>query len=297
MLLALAVFGLIVSKNNGVHIFAITSLVLLAALQGVRRQMAAVLVLGLAVSQLITGPIYSALNIQKGSVREALSIPLLQIALVVRDAPERISPEDRAKITELLPYYDELSWRYDGNISDNVKEGFNNSAFGQDPGQYLSLYLRLGAQYPKLYLRAFLEHTYAYYFPDTIFGGLALTPYSTYLREAPEALASFDPMAGHYQEPNTAAVAWVCGHIGAGRLVPGFALLFNIGAYYWLLLFCGLHACYKKRYGRLLVLVLPFAVWLTCLASPVNGSFRYAYPAVLAMPFLIGYLLDNRPEN
>lgn len=292
-----AVLGLITSKNNGIYLFLIAGTAMFFAIKQTKKQMAAVLLFGLLANGLISGPLYGALGIQKGSIREALSLPLLQIAIVVRDAPNTISPKDKASIANLLPYYSELGQRYNPRISDSVKDGFNDGVFAQNKGEYLRLYLRLFAQNPKLYLRAFLEHTYAYYYPDNVFFDLATTSYPGYLSQAEESFVSFDSMAGKYPQPHKALQEWVFTRSDKVFLVPGYALLFNCGFYYCAMLFCGLYVCYKKCHTKLLALALPFALWLTCLASPVNGSYRYSYPAVLAAPLIVGYMLFYSPKE
>lgn len=293
-LLALSVLGLLISKNNGLYIFAITAVVLAVALKGARRQMAVVLVLGVAASQLITGPLYTALGVQKGSVREALSLPLLQIANVVRVDEESIPPADEALLRQVMPYYDDLPELYNSTVSDSVKDGFVAEAFSEKPGEYLSLYVRLGLAHPLLYVRAALEHTFGYYYCDYPFGWAPLTTYPSFIREYPALFPNIDPMQGQYAEPFANVLTCVQNNIGNERLIPGLSMLFSIGTYYWALLFCGLWAWYKRQYPRLLALVPPLAAWLTCLASPVNGSVRYGFLAVMALPFLLGYMLDNR---
>ncbi len=290
LLLALSVLGVIVSKNNGIHIVLLTALALLLSLKGARRQMATVLLLGVLLWQ-GAGALYKAMGAEEGDLRETLSVPLLQVALVLRDELDALAPEDVALIAAVLPYYDEMAERYDSTVADGVKNGFKTDVYRRNAAAYNQLYLRLGLRYPALYLRAILEHTFAYYFPDAPFGWANTIPYTSFIRIYPDALPTgLDPMQGRYAEHNFAAAAWV-GENAPERSIPGLASIFTPGFYFWLLLLCGLWAWYKRLYIRLLALAMPFAVWLTCLASPVNGSFRYAFPVVMAAPLLLGYMM------
>ncbi len=44
-----------------------------------------------------------------------------------------------------------------------------------------------------------------------------------------------------------------------------------------------------------MLVLLPLAVvWLTCLASPVYAEFRYAWPAILCVPVVLGLAFAPR---
>ncbi len=288
--MVLASAGMILSKNNGIYVFVIACIFLLLSQKGIRLQLSAVLLLGVILHGIIQGPVYTALDIKKGSVGEALSVPMLQVALVVKTAPDTISAEDQALIDSVLPY-DELGNLYDPMVSDSIKQYFDDSTFAEDQLIYGDLWLRLGLQHPNLYVRAFLEHTYAYYYTDATQGVFSLTPYTAYIREFEVDFEGLEEMAGQYSEPMRPVLEIVEQKIGTEHNIPGFSMLFTAGFYFWVLLFCCLWSVYQKRYQNLVIMGLPFGIWLTCLLSPVNGSFRYAYPAIVCVPVLLGICL------
>ena len=62
----------------------------------------------------------------------------------------------------------------------------------------------------------------------------------------------------------------------------------NQVAYYdWLLIFSCFYIIKKKKYKYLIPLTPLLATLLSCLASPVNGSFRYIMPIIFSVPIII----------
>lgn len=284
-LFALASLGVLLSKNNGIYLLLLTMAGMIACYKGCRRQLAAWAACCLLVLKLVEGPVYSALNIQPGGVGEALSVPMLQIGRAVMEdrGKDAIPEKDRAIINEILPF-DQLPELYNYIVSDSIKSTFNAAAFSKDPARYAALWLRLGLRYPSAYIRAFLEHGAGYFYPDSQTGVFSIDPYW-----------GIDQITDEAPLTPTRAARWVQNHIGFERNIPGFSMLFSIGFVFWALLFACLYTLYKRRWLLLVPMLFPFAVWLTSIASPVYGSFRYGFPAVTAAPFLLGYLL-GRPR-
>ena len=49
----------------------------------------------------------------------------------------------------------------------------------------------------------------------------------------------------------------------------------------------------KKKYRMLLPLLVPFVTWIICIFSPVIAEYRYAFPAVVCLPILAAFTLQD----
>lgn len=286
--LVLVTVGLILSKNSGIYLFILPCIAMLLCIKSCRRQLAALLLLGLVVFKLADGPLLALMGATHGDSREALSVPMLQVARTVRDNGENISLEDRALINEVLPY-DQLPELYDYRVSDSIKILFNTEAFNAHKGEYLSLWLRLGLQNPRSYLLSLLEQTYGYWYPDVQHWIFAYNSYPAQLVDDGVNFGGLEDRAGQYHQPFAALQEKLLYGVATLRRVPALSMVYSIGFHFWLLLAAALYCLYKKQFFKLLPLALMVAVWLTCLASPVYAEFRYAYPAILSVPLMLGY--------
>ena len=98
--------------------------------------------------------------------REMLSVPLQQIARVLREHRYEMNPED----SESLQAYftnSEIWNEYDPRLADNVKRYFDNDLFTEDPMRFFRLWAKIGKIYPMDYWEAFLQNNYGYWYPET----------------------------------------------------------------------------------------------------------------------------------
>ncbi len=106
----------------------------------------------------------NVLGVTEGDSREALSIPLQQVARVVANDPNCLSSSDKQAVSAVLPL-EEVSSLYYPKVSDNITNQFNTDAFKNDAMSYVQLYLKLGFTHPMEYLEAFLSGTSGYCTP------------------------------------------------------------------------------------------------------------------------------------
>ncbi len=291
-----SILGLLISKNNGFYIAFLTLAVLLITQKGLRIRLGAFLLATVLANSLITGPLYSAMGVSSGDMREALSLPLMQISRVVSQDPNSISDDDKALIDTVLPY-DELPERYSNIISDGVKSVFDTETFLADPMKYAQLWLRIGLGSPREYILATLHQTLGYWYPDVQHWIFAYNTYPAELAETTTAVAEMDTMTEKYTQPLSQLHDDVLLTLAYARNVPVLSMFYSIGFYFWILLTAFLYILYKKSYYKLLGVVPAFVVWLTCLASPVYAEFRYAWPAIICVPLILGWCCFNNNVN
>ncbi len=291
VLLAVSAALMMLFRNNGLYAFLVMAVVLLVIL---RRYWKPVLITVAAAILLYQGAnqaLIRACDADPGSVAEMLSIPLQQIARTLLQNHEDVTEEDRNTFYEIVPAEDAAQY-YD-HLADQVKMNFNEEAFRENPGRYLKLWISLGLRHPGDYLNAFFATTLGYWYPDDIFHayiyaaerhGYLMTQHMGEIINIGETIVvekhSFLPwLEDLYEEMAT----W-----NQHQQVPVLSMFFSPGMHCWLLLLSlGLCLCQRKRLlPDLIVLALPFGLWLTLLLSP-TVLMRYVFPITLFQPFML----------
>jgi len=271
-------------RNNGLYIIAIYLPAVLLIFRAYWKKILPII--GVCVFFFISLNLTAtALGASGTSVAEVLSVPLQQVARIVRDHGDTLAEEDKELITCILPY-DELPRLYNPILSDPVKSwrSFDEAAFSQDKATYAALWGRLILEYPQTALEAFLCQTHGYWYPDTE-GGIALraiedNPYGIYrVHILPDPVT--DALAG----------------IMVIRSLPVFAMLFSIGFAVWITALLALILALKGE-KRMLLAFLPICLlWLSCLLSPASGMYRYIYGLFMALPLFLAIALSKSESS
>lgn len=279
---ALLCIAMFLTRNNGLYITIILLPLLLLMLRKYWKNILTITAI-FAAGFIILQTISTALEVQKGSIGEALSIPLQQIARTVKYHGAQLPEDDKALISAILPY-EQLPELYNPITSDPVKffNIFNEAAFRADPSSYLKLWARLMILYPGTYLEAFLCQTHGYWYPDTDTGIRAgrISPndYNIYpLNIVPTFVE------------NAVSGIFII------RVFPVISMFLSIGFAVWITAILALTLILKKQFRLLFVFIPALLLWLTCIASPVSGMYRYIYGLFLIIPLLTSVALqDNK---
>lgn len=224
-------------------------------------------------------------NATEGSKREALSIPFQQTARYVVEHGDEVTDAERKAINAVLDY-DSLAERYDSDCSDNVKATYreDDSALPE----YFQTWFAMFWKHPITYLEATLCNTYSYYYPngESTEKQIVLTgiPMDKSVNTGYFDLNySFSSSAGRTFFDN--------GCLLFAKKLPGLGMLFHAGTYTWILLLAAFFMIRKRRTELLLGLSPALLNILICIASPVNGYFRYFMPTIFLSPIIIGWML------
>ncbi|MDR0783177.1 MAG: DUF6020 family protein [Propionibacteriaceae bacterium] len=247
-----------------------------------RKRMLIGLLIGLGLAFVIRGPVIGGMGVEPGSVREALSVPLQQIARVSALYADELTPDQTQFVRELFGGHGprEIGAQYNPTISDPVKRFADNSYLSDNLGQFVSGWFDLGVQYPKAYLESFLANSHGYWYPEAfhwvVSGGISSTV----------------PVPG--LSPSDHATTWLGSAFNIFRLIPGVSMVFSIGFgfHLGLLALAALGATGRLRQAWCLAPLA--AVWLVCLASPVFAEYRYAYGYLIALPVVLSLAFPRR---
>lgn len=244
------------------------------------------LILSTVLGWFVMDPLPSMIGIPAGNSREALSVPIQLAAAVYNEQKETdnvmITEEESAKLQELIPaiYLDNM----DPVSADNVKAGFQTEVFDADKGDYIRLFLRLGARNPKTYLRAFSRLAY---------GSIDLG--HRYLHRGLMTLYTFEDMDEWHLERRTKFPAYYeyLNHMAYGGLMLNstrdYILIDGVLGPVWeiyLMLLLVLAAIVYRKKEFFLPLMLLFGQWGIQLLSPVS-LMRYTFPFIVCLPVLL----------
>ncbi len=286
IVLFVASLGTLVMKKSGLFIVAPAAVVSLLLIgRGERARLAGVCGGAIAVFFAIQIVAVSFFGVTPGKGREALSVPLQQIARTVTYHGDEIDGDTAAQINAVLPY-DELKDLYNPTLSDPVKGAFNDDAFNEDPASFISAYIKLGCTYPGDYTNAFLNSTYGYWYPDVKYWMVTTVDYVDMLDEhAANSELIYDEDYGTYTKP---ALSEAKGHalslLNSLRSVPVVSCLFSIGFWVWIYCFLLVIAIRNRLKATYVVFVVVGLAWVTCLMSPLYAEMRYAFALLLMLP-------------
>lgn len=298
------VFLMCAFRNNGLHIylFCVGGLMLLRIKQIKKVKTYIVLIVSMLIPilafKIYTGPVFSALGIQQGEVREALCIPIQQMQRVAVNRANELTEEQNF----LMDYYiTDLSWRewdpgrkYDPFFADPAKSCFTSSHYNDDPIAFWKFYFKTGEQFSKEYVAAFLSNTLGFWYPG--YYEYTFVMYDNYPVERFQEIINVSlerkslvsiPVLENIYKSLCSSKFW--------RETPVLRLFFVPGFLPWILA-CSLVMSWRKRgfLTRVLPLFLPLiAQYGIMLLSPMS-SFRYAWPFWLMLPLvLIGFYSDT----
>ncbi|MBR3225020.1 MAG: hypothetical protein IKF78_06850 [Atopobiaceae bacterium] len=293
-----AVAGLLVSlfRHNYFYVFVFAAIVVSVVL--IRRKAPApgilVLVASVVFYVLLNAFVVNVLGAAPGRPAEALAIPLQQTARTVRDHGADMLEEERDGIQRLLDF-DALGEAYDPVISDPVKNTIPNTVTTQDYLAYLCSWFAQGPRYAKSYVEAFFAGTYGYYafVGDGYPSGGARNCGMVILSNINKTNMTFNEAFDFsYVEGLRDSRMFLEAYSYWWHRTPVLSLTDTIPAYTWLIVVVWLYVGMRRKGLWGVVPAMLLVAVLTCVASPVNGSFRYFVPIAAATPTLLAVVVQ-----
>lgn len=290
--LAVCLFIMINFRNDGVYVALFSMVLFLICIKGKKLKIISLYYIGgLIAFHLIYGLILPLTPVQKGSVREALSVPLQQTASYIKQYPDDISVEDRDRLGELFERDPKIIAEvYDPDISDPVKFKFKKEPDTKDISDYIGIWQRGFEKHPELYFKTYANCYYGYFYParrgsEEYFYNWAVTDnYKT----------RFDLAYGDHRSPFEEKVVKVMNKI---QKLPVLVLFVCPGFFVWILLFCYMVLFAKKKRRALFCLAPLLGVLIVACISPVNCRIRYILSLVFALPLMISFAAEQIKEK
>ncbi len=294
------VSGILLSvlRNNGIFIIAacIGCLILEMFLKEKNRRLLLILVAAAVVYVGYSWLLLPALNIRKGSAKEALSIPLQQVARYVTRYSAELSDEEKTLVSKFMDA-DKIPETYEPALSDPIK-GLFQVKINAIPKFISDVWLPFLFRHPITFLDATAANIYGFFYPNAVHWW---GKYPANEQEKTGRNTNYD--YSRVIEVNDltdngpffpdAKKTLELYNIAAERF-PALGMITNSAVLFWLTIYLFFFSLsrWKQRCRELMVLVPSFIGIMVCIASPCfsNNGNRYGLPVTWSAFFLAAAL-------
>lgn len=290
----IAVFLMCLFRNQGIHVFLLFAAAYFIFLLLCRKKWLnwTIFVTILTGSYLIiSGPFLSFLGVERGDAREALSVPMQQLARVYHEAPEQLDETEQAYLTKLIP--EQYLKQYISVNADPVKSGFQTEVMKEDPDKFLKTWLSIGKKVPGIYADSFFMGNWGYWYPLQTQYWIQYILFDGAFLESPYNVLNIHRNS-HF--PSYETYLRDISVVPKYEEIPLVSILLNQAFPFWLILAVAATAVAYKKYQILFPLLLLFGYWGTLLLGPVT-SVRYALPLMISVPSLLEMLIRTARQN
>ncbi len=280
--------GVALFRNEGKYIILSSIIVMLFLVKEHKKTLLTSGVVIAVILGLFFHVLMPALHITPASRREALSVPFQQTARYFRECRDEITEEELEAVSAVLDV-NSIGEKYDPNISDPVKETFNEDAKSEELTAYFKVWLKMGLKHPKVYIQATINNYYNYFYPGATLAGSYGYSWSENRMEDLNNIEDLKKLGCSFHYPKTldhARMAYEALRECIFEL-PVFSLLRNTAVYVWLLVLLVFY-CIKRKIYKGLALTTPLILTLgVCILAPCNGEyFRYFYSVSVCLPIV-----------
>jgi hypothetical protein len=231
---------------------------------------------------LITKLLFPALSIQNGSVREMLSVPIMQLVGTAKAYQAEIPPDEWEELDRYIPLDQALSV-YNPRFADPVK---NLMVDQEDLTSFFNLWRRWLIRYPGKYMEIFMSLHLPYWFIN------AKVPDAYSARRYIETTSE-----GDYSIPRTSLLPVAYDYyektISVLTQTPLLRNLFGTAMPFFFLTFGCWTSLWKKDADSLLLFFFHGLLLATYFLGPVD-NFRYIYPMFLCYPLYIAFIFKPK---
>lgn len=287
LMIALCIANLlmILFRNNGLHLI-LFSVAMGFLLCRQHKKLYLVMLSGAILGTLINSGLGQICGVERGSVREMLSIPLQQTARYLSEHYNEVTSEERMALEDIFETdLEEIAACYQPEIADPVKIYVVYYPEGRVLTAYLQVWWKQFLKHPDTYVRAFLNHTYGYFYPDRecfwegigVYGIGENWPWDQ-MDFAPRFVLENGWMREQIRQT----------HLWFSHL-PLLSGLYSCGMHTFLLIGISVRLLLSQRKKDLFFLAPCMGCVLICLISPVNALIRYMLPVMVCLPLNLAW--------
>lgn len=278
---------LMLTRKPSVYALAFAAVFLLIRYRGVRIRMAAVL-LGavLLFHGGYTHLMLPALGVVPGETREMLSVPFQMTARYLNTYPEDVTREEKEAVARVLSM--EHMADYNPRLSDPIKDTSNPQLGDGNTTAYLKAFVSMGLRHPGVYLDAWLNMIYGYFYPSDSNTIVCLT------------LTSPDEGGLMLRQAEGLSQARLALHdliYYTLRRLPGVGMLFYVNTVSWAFLLVLMYRVLRSGIGEAAPWMFFVGTLGICLLSPKSGEIRYLMPILYGLPVMAGAALAPGREK
>lgn len=249
----------------------------------------------------IQGIVFSMFGISKGGKQEALSVPFMQTARLIRDHPEAISADEEEVLLHIFKTKEgdlkEVANRYDARPTkaDDVKFMFDNDNGTDYLSQYLKIWFKGLKEHPLTYIQAVMCLDYSWLSYESHEDNRVYIGVYDTKDMPPDWFGDLLPDIHNVKKLETARsiVRSIIDIVGVNPLTSWLVEhSFYTWVYLILFVFTLRHGLTRERFTMEIIL-LNFCI---CFLGPVSYM-RYALPAVVCLPFFVVLVYTAKSNN
>lgn len=285
-LFVISMLGICFWRNNGIYIlYFLLVFGLFFKLKKNRKIKFASVTIGIIIFYQVTNMfIYPIMNVEKGSINEALSIPYQQTARYVTMYEDELTGEEISIISSILDY-DTLIESYNPELSDPVKFAAQTPT-KLELKEYLKVWFEMLLKHPLVYFEATFNNIYNYfYFCDSTTAQQEFYTYTSTNNRGLEIDREYSLIRGGEELMEITS--------NTITKLPILNLLNKCGFYTWMLLILITLFIKNKKYNYIILSIPLIILILVCIGSPVNGLQRYMWPVMATITLLIACIFEK----
>lgn len=274
-------FLLMLTRKPSMYALAFAAVFLIIRYRGVRVRLAAALLGAVALFHVgYSSLLLPALGVIPGEAREMLSVPFQMTARYLNTYPDDVTDEELQAVARVLDL--KALEEYNPRLSDPIKDSSNPELGNGNLAAYVKAFVSMGMRHPGVYLDAWLNMIYGYFYPSNSNTIVCLTLNSP--DEGGMALRQNEALA----EKRLALHDFIYYTL---RRLPGAGMLFYVNTISWAFLLLLVYGVLRGGIGEAVPFMFFFGTLGICLLSPKSGEIRYLMPIFYALPIMLGTMI------
>ncbi len=281
-------------KSNSMYVIITSYATLLFAFWKSRKKLKKLVMILLLPLTLFLGYdkiLLPSLDITGTNIKESYSVQFMQIARLAHRNKNAISDSDKEIIDKVLDY-EAISRDYTPDLSDPVKNTYRKDVTEEELDDFWKVYFKYFKKYPKVYIASFINGIYAYFFPE-VGETKGIIKIDNRIGESSKfEIVNLDKFEDARYIHKALQDIFI--------KLPFFSFFNHVAFHDWFLILSVIYIIKKKCYKYIVPISSLIAIFLSCLISPVNGSFRYILPIVFSVPLILAidyFCYDKREVN
>ena len=281
-------------KSNSMYVIITSYATLLFAFWKSRKKLKKLVMILLLPLTLFLGYdkiLLPSLDVTGTNIKESYSVQFMQIARLAHKNKNAISDSDKEIIDKVLDY-EAISRDYTPDLSDPVKNTYRKDVTEEELDDFWKVYFKYFKKYPKVYIASFLNGIYAYFFPE-VGETKGIIKIDNRIGDSSKfKIVNLDKFEDARYINKALQDIFI--------KLPFFSFFNHVAFHDWFLILSVIYIIKKKCYKYIVPISSLIAIFLSCLISPVNGSFRYILPIVFSVPLILAidyFCYDKREVN
>lgn len=272
---------LMLTRKPSMYALLFAAIFFIIRFKGVRLRLAAVLLGSIALFQFgYNGVLLPATGVIEGETKEMLSIPFQQTARYLITHPDDVTSEEMDVLTQVLDV-EHSKAHYNPRLSDPVKDT-SNPQLGDSLAAYVRVWISMGLRHPGVYLDAWLNMIYGYFYPSQSNTIVCLTLTS------PDA---GDIVLSQNEKLADTRLALYNFIYFTLRKTPGLGMLFYVSTVTWVFLFLLVYLVMRGGLRAAAPWMFFVGTLGICMLSPKSGEIRYMLPILYGLIPMLGTAL------